>query len=94
MNTVFECPHRREVKIVGRLRHAFGGPSRHRDTVGVGVMHFLVERETTIAQTIDHMHFPQRARTVKHWRVQFRHKIVERLTAIFSLCQLVIKNML
>ena len=57
-------------------------------------MHFLIERKAALAQAVDHMHFPQRARAIQHRRVQFGDEIVERLPAVFSLGKLVIKHML
>ena len=91
---VLERPHRCEREIIGRVRHAFGGPSRHGDAIGVGMVHFLVQRESSAGKTVDHVYFPKRTGAVEQRRVQFGDKIVERLLVVFSLGQLVIKNVL
>ena len=96
MTPMFKRPDGPECQIIGRFRHAFRNPACHGDAIGIGVMHFLIERKTTIAQAVDHVYFPQRTGAIKHRRVQGRDKIVQRLPIIAptTLAELVIKNML
>ncbi len=82
VGTVFEGPDRRQLHVGWCSGAALSRPARHGHTVGVGMVHLLVQRELALGQAVDHMHLPQRSTTVQHGCVQSGYKIVQRLAVI------------
>ena len=76
-------PDRLQVHIVRGFAHVLCGPACHGDAVGAGVVHFLIHGKTTVFQTVNDVHFPQRFAAIQAWLVQCRNQRVQILAAVF-----------